>query len=153
MIHGQCIVRVLGDFNIECIIGGDDFTASNSVLKKIYNMAVPPQITSDIYTTQEAVEPIRQHLDSPENTLLLVKNPQTALALFQAVDRLPKQFNIGPMSSRKGARKATIYAYLTEEEIGSIDAISDMGIRVYFNQVTDQRSEEWARVKSAMRIK
>jgi len=27
MIHGQCIVRVIGDFQIERIIGVDNFTA------------------------------------------------------------------------------------------------------------------------------
>ena len=152
MIHGQCIVRVLGDFGIERIIGVDDFTASNTVLKKIYNMAVPSGIKSDIYTTQEAVEPIRQQLDSNEATLVLIKNPLTALTLFQAIDHMSGEFNIGPMSSRKDTRKATLYAYLTDEEIKALDAISDMGIRVYFNQTTDQRSEEWDRVRSSMKV-
>ena len=152
MIHGQCIVRVLGDFSIERIIGVDDFTASNPVLKKIYGMAVPPQIRGDIFTTAEAAEQIRQHLQSSERTLVLTKTPHTALTLFHLVEDLPKALNIGPMSSRKNTKKATMYAYLTETEIEAIDAMSDMGVRVYFNQTRDQRTEEWIRVKASMKV-
>ena len=150
MIHGQCIVRILGNFGIERIIGVDDFTAANPVLKSIYKMAVPPQINGDILSTTEAVEMIREHLASQEKTLLLVKNPQTALLLFQMVDGLPKALNIGPMSSRKDTTKITLYAYLTDEEIASINTMASMNIRVYFNQISGQKTEEWDRVKTLL---
>ena len=148
MIHGQCIVRVLGDFAIQCIIGVDNFTAANLVLKNIYQMAMPPQIKGGIYTEEEAIGEISQRITGSENTLVLVKSPQTALKLFQAIDNLPKELNIGPMSSRKNTRKATMYAYLSDEEIKAIDGIAGMGIRVYFNQVIDQKIDEWETIKA-----
>jgi hypothetical protein len=43
-----------------------------------------------------------------------------------------------------------MYAYLTKEEIGAIDEMASMGIRVYFNQTIDQKTEEWANVKSRL---
>lgn len=152
MIHGQCIVRILSDFGIERIIGVDDFTAANPVLKKIYGMAVPPQIHGDIFTTAEAAEQIRQYLNSAEKTLVLTKTPQTALTLFQLLDGLPKALNIGPMSSRPNTKKATLYAYLTDADIEAIEAMAGLGVHVYFNQTKDQRTEEWTRVKASMRI-
>jgi mannose/fructose/N-acetylgalactosamine-specific phosphotransferase system component IIB len=150
MIHGQCIVRVLGDFKIARIIGVDDFTAGNAVLKRIYEMAMPPHVTGGIYTAQDAIAEIEISLADNKNTLVLVKNPQTALALFKSRDGMPKELNIGPMSSRKGAAKATMYAYLTDEEVGAVDEMASMGIRVYFNQTIDQKTEEWANVKSRL---
>lgn len=151
MIHGQCIVRVLGDFGIERVIGVDDFTASNAVLKKIYSLAIPPRIKGGIFSVKEAVDEIFQHLTDAEKVLVLVKNPQTALELYKSVERLPKELNIGPMSSRKGAKKATMYAYLMTEEIAAIDEMTAMGVRVYFNQTTDQRTEEWERVRASLK--
>ena len=151
MIHGQCIVRVLGDFAIGCIIGVDDFTASNPVLKNIYKMAIPPHIKGGIYTSAEALSEISERSADGLNTLVLVKSPQTALGLYKKTDCLPKALNIGPMSSRKNSRKATMYAYLTDEEIEAIDELSNMGIRVYFNQIIEQKTEEWSTVKSAMK--
>ena len=151
MIHGQCIVRILGDFHIKRIIGVDDFTAGNAMLKKIYQMATPPQITSGIYTAEEAVGEIRQHIGDSENTLVLFKNPLTALILFRAVNDIPKELNIGPVSNRKNTRKATMYAYLTDEEVMALDEMASMGIRVYFNQINDQNTEEWENVKARMK--
>ena len=151
MIHGQCIVRVLSDFKINCIIGVDDFTAGNPVLKNIYKMAIPPQIRGGIYTTEEAIAEIPPCITGAENTLVLVKAPQTALKLFQAVGGLPKELNIGPMSSRKNAKKVMSYAYLTDEEVKAVNDLTGMGIRVYFNQTIDQKTEEWESVKGSMK--
>jgi len=55
------------------------------------------------------------------------------------------------MSSRKNSKKATMYAYLTAEEITALDQLSDSGVRVYFNQVIDQKSEEWSDIKSKLK--
>ena len=151
MIHGQCIVRVLKDFRIERIIGVDNFTAGNAALKSIYKMAMPPQTTGGIYTEEEAIHEIEEHITSGENTLLLVKAPRTALNLFRELDGIPRELNIGPMSSRKNTGKATMYAYLSDEEIADIDEMSAMGVRVYFNQTIDQKTEEWEKVKSRMK--
>jgi len=151
MIHGQCIVRVLKDFKIERIIGVDNFTAGNAVLKSIYKMAMPPQTAGGIYTEEEAIHEIREHITSGESTLLLVKAPQTALNLFRELDGIPRELNIGPMSSRKNTQKATMYAYLSGDEIAAIEEMSLMGVRVYFNQTVDQKTEEWEKVKSRVK--
>jgi len=150
MIHGQCIVRVLGDFKIERVIGVDDFTANNMVLKKIYEIALPPHISGGVFTKAEALVEIQKSIDGAKHSLVLVKSPETALSLFRKTDLLPKHLNIGPMSSRKDTVKATMYAYLTEREIVAIEELTAMGVRVYFNQIIDQKTEEWADIKQRL---
>jgi len=117
------------------------------MLNKIYQLAIPPEIKGGIYTEKQAVDEIKLHLHTVENVLLLLKNPTSAPLLFQAVNQLPKELNIGPMSSRKGSKKATLYAYLTDEEIAALNKLTEMDIRVYFNQVIDQKTEEWIDIK------
>ena len=151
MIHGQCIVRILSDFKINRIIGIDNFTAANAMLKKIYQLAMPPGVQGGVYSEEEAFEEIKNHLDDNEIVLILMKSPLVAPKLFTAIDTLPKELNIGPMSSRKDTTKITLYAYLTAEEISAINKLKESGIRVYFNQVIDQKTEEWSELTNNLR--
>ena len=151
MIHGQCIVRILSDFKINRIIGIDDFTAGNAMLKKIYQLAVPPGVQGGVYSEEEALEEIKNHLDDNEVVLILMKSPLSAPKLFDTIDALPKELNIGPMSSRKDTAKVTLYAYLTAEEISALNKLKEAGIRVYFNQVIDQKIDEWSQLADNFR--
>jgi len=146
MIHGQCIVRVLADFSITRIIAIDDFTATNAMLKRIFELAMPPQIKGGIYTVDEAIAQATNQVTGPDNTLILLKSPLTAKRLFEEVAGLPPAFNIGPLSNRPETQKATRYAYLNIEEYQTIEQLAERGVRVYFNQVIDQPTTEWVEI-------
>lgn len=143
LIHGQCMVRVINDFEIRRILIIDDFTASNPVLKSVFTSAVPPTVKAEVLSTAEAKEAVEAHLGDSENTLLLMRSPQVALRLFDEVPQLEKQLDIGPMSNRPKTTKVTEYAYLLPDEAAAIKALDAEGIRVYFNQVINQKTVEW----------
>lgn len=147
LIHGQCIVRVISDGYIEHIILVDDFTASTPVMTNIYKMAVPPNVTIDVVTTASAPTVVDEYANRKEKTLVLVKDPCVALTLQQNTDKLPKELNIGPMSNRNDTKKATFYSYLLQKEQEACDSLVDMGIRVYFRQVPDEKEIEWTSVR------
>ena len=147
LIHGQCIVRVLSDFNIEKIVIIDDFTASNDVLKNVFLLAVPPQAKAVIFTTEEAIANLPQYVQNNENVLLLMKSPTVALDLFNALPQLKQELNIGPCSYRPGTTKVTTYAYLSKEEMDAVNQLVERKVRVYFNQTIDQKIIEWNEVK------
>lgn len=152
LIHGQIIVRVISDFNINKIIIVDDFVASNGVLKSVFTNATPPQAKSVIYTIDEAKENLSQYIGNNESVLLLVRSPMTALELFDSIPELKKEFNIGPMSNRKNTTKITPYAYLTMEEMDVINSLEERGIYVYFNQTIDQKVVNWKDIKNQIKI-
>ena len=151
MMHGQCIIGIIKDYQIERIIGVDDFTANNSALKAIYEEATPQYVDGGVYSEEGALHEIAKCKGGYENTLILVKSPQTALRLYLEADDLPKELNIGPMSSRKNTRKATKYAYLSDEEIMSIEQMSQMGVRVYFNQAPGEGTDEWLSIREKLK--
>ena len=122
LIHGQCIVRVINDGNIGRIILVDDFTAGTPVM---VHSIMPPT----------------------ESVLVLVKDPCVALKLLKATDKLPRELNIGPMSNRNNTKKATFYSYLLPEEAAACRELTEMGIRVFFRQVPDEKEIEWTEVK------
>lgn len=147
LIHGQCVVRVVSDFKIRHIVVIDDFVARNTMLKKLFVMAAPQGVGADVLSVEEAVSRIEEFSSSAQNILILVKNPVTALSLYQKADKLKNDLNIGPMSNRPDSIKVTLYASLTKEEASAISEIVSMGIRVYFNQVIDQITIEWDDIK------
>lgn len=143
LIHGQCIVKVLNDYKIDYIILVDAFTASNPVMSNIYKMSVPPNVHLDVASAGTAVELIQKASESSERTLVLVKDPVIALELQSSCDVLPKALNIGPMSNRKGTKKATYFSYLLDSEAQACKKLQTMGVRVYFQQVPGEKEVEW----------
>ena len=130
LIHGQCIVKVLNDYKIDYIILVDAFTASNPVMSNIYKMSVPPNVHLDVASAQSAIALIEQ-------------DPIIALELQKNCTVLPKALNIGPMSNRKGTKKATYFSYLLDSEAAACEELHAMGIRVYFQQVPGEKEMEW----------
>ena len=117
LIHGQCIVKVLNDYKIDYIILVDAFTASNPFMSNIYKMSVPPNVHLDVASAQSAIALIEQAEKSSERTLVLVKDPIIALELQKNCTVLPKALNIGPMSNRKGTKKATYFFNIIKHQL------------------------------------
>lgn len=147
LIHGQVIVRVLKTFSITKIVVVDESIGSDAVMTNIYRMSVPPGVELQTTKLSQAKEKIEQAIAASSNALILCRTPQVALGLFKNYPGLKKEFNIGPMSNRKGSIKATVFAYLLPEEVQDIEKIESMGIRVYFRQVADQDEVGWEQVK------
>lgn len=147
LIHGQCIVGVLNDFHVKKILLVDEFTATNPVIKSVYQMAVPPSVKVEVLRPSEAYEKIEKAIDNEISNLILIKDPKIAFDIFQNVDGLKRELNIGPMSNRKDTVKATYFSNLLKEEADAIEGLYQLGVRVYFQQVTDQKEIEWKSIR------
>lgn len=147
LIHGQCIVRALNDFHIKKILLVDEFTATNPVIKSVYQMAVPPSVKIEVLRLSEAYEKIENAANDEISNLILIKDPRVAFEIFKKVDGLKRELNIGPMSNRKNTVKATYFSNLLKEEADAIEGLHQMGVRVYFQQVTDQKEIEWGSIR------
>lgn len=150
LIHGQVIVRVLKTYSINKILLIDDETAKNPTMASIYRLSVPPGVKLVVHSLDDSDDAVEEALKDNANTLILLKNPQIALELFKRHPELPKEFNIGPMSNRKESKKATMYAYLMENEIQAIEELSNMGVRVYFRQVAEQDEIPWEKISNSL---
>ena len=75
--------------------------------------------------------------------MVLVKDPIIALELQKNCTVLPKALNIGPMSNRRETIKATYFSFLLNSEREACDTLSEMGVRVYFQQVPGEKEIEW----------
>ncbi len=147
LIHGQTMQFVVPDYSIRKIIVVDDMTATNSLLKSIFQTAVPKHINANVYTLDDSIDVIKAALEDSETTLLLLKYPRTFLKLISMVDGLPKELNIGSQMAKNGTRY-TDYASLSLEDIAACSELTKGNVRVYFNAIGSSGSVvEWKETK------
>ncbi|SEH44721.1 MULTISPECIES: PTS system mannose/fructose/N-acetylgalactosamine-transporter subunit IIB [Atopobiaceae] len=146
LIHGQTMTVVVKLNHIERIIVVDNLTATNPVLKKVFETAVPASMKAGAYTVSEAVPLIEAALANDERTLVLMKTPEVYRDLLEKVADMPLELNVGPMSKRKDTTEVHAAAHLTASEAQAVKEAVAKGAHVYFQQIPSQPKVEWADV-------
>ena len=95
LIHGQCVTQIVKLYAIQHILVIDDFTATNPFLKRIFEKAVPSNITAEALTFDQAISAARKAVDNEVSTLILMKTPLVMQRLLEAVEDLPKDLVSG----------------------------------------------------------
>lgn len=149
LIHGQCMTVIVKEYDIKEIIVVDNFTATNMVLKTVFRSAVPSNMKADVFTVTDSVPKIKEAMGNDVRTMVLMKSPIVYVELLKAVDGLPKELNVGPMTNRKGSvtvdGKGAIN--LMPDEAAAVKEAVGMGAHVFFRQVPEQPIVEWDQVK------
>lgn len=151
LIHGQCMTKIVQEYFIKCIIVVDDFTATNSVMKLVFEKAVPPSMKANVYTVLESYEPIRKAVSDSQNTLVLFRSPVIYKSLMENVDDLPKIMNIGPVAKKPGAQEVNTGTYLSKEDICAIESLVQNDVDVFFQIVPGEKKLSWDDVKKKLK--
>ena len=147
LIHGQCITVITKVHSIQQIIIIDNFVASNPMMKRIFKLAIPSNMTGDVYNGDEAVAPVKEALTNNKNVLVLASSPIYYPNLFDKVEGLPKSVNIGPMSKRDQTTEIIYGTHLTKEELDSVESLHEKGVEGYFNAVPERERADWEDVR------
>lgn len=147
LIHGQCVTQIVKVYAIQHIIVIDDFIATNTLLKKIFEKAVPAHITAVALTLEDSIEAVRKAVNDDINTLVLMKTPLVMKRLLNEIEDLPKDLNIASISSGKGRVSITNYAYLSEEELNAVKKMAEQGVHIWFRLIPTSPCVEWESIK------
>ena len=71
LIHGQCQTKIIPLNKITRVIGVDDATATNPMLKRIFEMAAPQGVKVTVHTFDDALTPIRKCMINEKRTLII----------------------------------------------------------------------------------
>ena len=99
LIHGQCMTRLVQHYFIKNIIVIDEFTATNPTMKYVVEKIAMPGMKNEVYTVDQAADPIREAINSKVGTMIVFRFPAIARTLFDQVPELPKSLMIGPYRS------------------------------------------------------
>ena len=82
LIHGQCMTRLVQHYFIKNIIVIDEFTATNPTMKYVVEKIAMPGMKNEVYTVDQAADPIREAINSKVGTMIVFRFPAIARTLF-----------------------------------------------------------------------
>jgi len=139
LIHGQVVVGWGRPFEIERIVLVDDEVAASEFERDLYRMAVPEQIALEFLTVDEASARLPAMAETSDRVLVLTGSIPAMAALGRAHPELVKQINVGAIHDGPGRREYARYVYLTKQELATLLALVDLGIKVRAQDLPDAR--------------
>ncbi len=150
LIHGQCQTKIIPMNSINRVIGVDDNTANNAMLKKIFEMAAPAGVRVTVHTLEDAITPISKCMVNDKRTLIITRRPSTLVELYKRVPDLYKEVNIAnlPKEDDEGflIRKDI---YIEPDQLAAIKELDSMGVNLFFQQFPGDGADNfyWKDVK------
>ena len=137
LIHGQIVTAWISDSKAGEILVADDMAAKDPTQQMLLKLAVPAKIKLTIVSIETAAED-----QSNTKVLLIVRNPKTALDLFERGFYI-ESVNVGNISnahSMVGRKRLLPYIYVEPEDIANLTAIAEKNIRLDVRAVPNDKS-------------
>lgn len=151
LIHGQTMVAWAPTLGIKEIIGIDDVSAANPLLKSIMTMSVPKNYKTDIVTSEEAIEILKTPSD--ESRLVIVKFPSVLKKIKEVISDC-EMIYLGNIAKRDDTvhqlSGATGIFFLSDEDVACIDELVDSGVKVCFQQMPTTSMTSWEDFKKTI---
>lgn len=116
LIHGQVVVGWGGQLHPERIVVVDDDLAASSWEQELYSLGLPPEVTAEFTSVQQARERLPQWRISRERVFLLTRDAATMAALARGGLLRGEEINVGGLHHSPGRRQALPYVFLSAEE-------------------------------------
>ncbi len=145
LIHGQVVVKWLRHLGADEIWIADDQLMADGFLQSILRLAAPPGVHVEVAGAQDASALLARASEEGHNVLLLVKSPQTAIALYeQGLDF--HELNVGGLGAGPDTTRVYKSVSLSAAQMASLRYLQERGVRVYFQMVPEERPVELSQV-------
>jgi len=115
LLHGQVAVAWSKEMQANKIIIVDEDAYNDEMGKSLMELAAPTNVEVKIYDLDQGGEAIEKEKDNKDNTILIVKNIETILALIK-LDVSFSTINIGGMYYEKGKKKIDKALFINEQD-------------------------------------
>lgn len=132
LIHGQVQTKIIPMYDINRVIAIDDPTASDPMLKKIFEMAAPQGVRATVSTFEDAAVSIGKCIVNSRKTLILARRPSAFVQVYEHFGDLPKELNVANIPHMGEAVQIAHDIWLNREEINAVRKLAAMGVRIHF---------------------
>jgi len=141
LIHGQVVEAWLPGLRVSRVVVADDEAAHSPLMRTAMGLAVPPELEVDIQPLAEV--PFEKIASDPVRTLLLLRDVP---ALLEAKRRgLPlARVNLGNVHHGPMRRQVSTSVFLTAEEMGQLQGLSDAGVDIEARGVPSEKPVHFA---------
>lgn len=141
LIHGQIVTAWISDAKAEAILVADDVAAEDPTQQMLLKLAVPGKIKLSILSMEKAAKLLETD-QSDVKALLIVRNPKTALDLFERGFYM-ESLNVGNISNARstvGRKRLLPYIYVEPQDVECLKMIAAKKIRLDVRAVPNDKS-------------
>lgn len=141
LIHGQIVTAWISDSRAGEILVADDLAARDPTQQMLLKLAVPAKIKLQIMTIADAAQLLKTD-QSEIKVLLIVRNPKTALELFERGFYI-ESVNVGNISNSRsavGRKRLLPFIYVEPEDVENLKAIAAKNIKLDVRAVPNDKS-------------
>ena len=152
LIHGQCQTKIIPMNKINRVIGVDDPTANNPMLKRIFEMAAPSGVKVTVHTFEDALTPIGKCIVNDKRTLIIARRPSTLQKIYEKYPEL-KSVDLDVANIPKEGEEGFLIrrdTWVDPQQLEAFKQLDAMGVNIYFQQFPGDGADViyWKDVKS-----
>lgn len=139
LIHGQVVVGWGQPLELRFIVLVDDEVASSEWEQELYRMGVPPEMSVQFYTVEDAAAHLAELQKRPEPGIVLVGDIGTMGRLVSLADGRIRAVNVGGVHHSPGRVQRLRFVFLTPAEEQGLRDIAAQGVDVSAQDVPSAR--------------
>jgi PTS system mannose-specific IIB component/fructoselysine and glucoselysine-specific PTS system IIB component len=139
LIHGQVVVGWGQPLGLGFIVLVDDEVASSEWEQELYRMGVPPEMSVQFFTVEEAAARLAELQKRPEPGIVLVGDIGTMRRLVEQADGRIRAVNVGGVHHSLGRVQRLRFVFLTPAEEQGLRDIAAQGVDVSAQDVPSAR--------------
>ncbi len=139
LIHGQVVIGWVQALQARRIVLVNDEVRANAWEQELYALGVPPSLTVEFASIEEAAERLPEWQNDGTRTILLIADIGTMANLCDRTDVITK-INVGGLHDERGRSQRLSYVYLSEQEAAELRRLKDQGIDVTAQDVPTARA-------------
>ncbi|NLF00734.1 MAG: PTS sugar transporter subunit IIB [Anaerolineales bacterium] len=143
LIHGQVVTVWCRHQHFTRILVVDDDVAADSFMQEVLRLAAPPGLIVEAMTLQDAIQEFAQERPDRATTMVLLKSPRVAQALYDGGVTY-KALNIGGMGSAPGRKNVFKNIAISNEEIVILKRLLQAGVKITLLTVPGEKSKDFA---------
>jgi len=143
LIHGQVIAIWCRHQRFTRVVVVDDGVAADPFMRDVLTLAAPPGLTVDVLALSDALAMLREPRPDRATTMVLVKTPAVAEALYAGGVTF-RRLNVGGVGGGPGRRNVWKNIALSAEELASLERLHEQGVAITFLTVPGEKAKDFA---------
>ncbi len=143
LIHGQVIAIWARQQRFTRVAVVDDGVAADPFMRDVLTLAAPPGLAVEVLSLPAALARLPALGLEKATTMVLVKAPPVAEALYRGGVRFPR-LNVGGVGGAPGRRNVWKNIALSVDELASLERLHAQGVAITFLTVPGERSKDYA---------
>ena len=139
LIHGQVVVGWGQSLGATHLVLVDDAVSANAWERDLYRMGVPPDMTVDFASVDEAARRIVEWDGERRRTILVLNDIAAAVRLCSMAPQI-KRVNLGGVHQGPGRRRRLPYVFMTDDEACELRDLAARGVEVIAQDVPTARA-------------